>query len=258
MDGVMALLGETDTVPVEILRPDGAAPFLLVCDHAGRRVPESLRGLGLAEADLARHIGWDIGAGAVTRHLSEQLDAMAILQTYSRLVIDCNRRPGHPTSIVCVSDGTEVPANRALCAASRAARVGAIFAPYHAAIAAELDRRKALARPAILIAIHSFTPVMDGSARPWQTGVLHNRDPRLARAVALLLTENGFLVGDNEPYALGDDSDYTVPVHAEMRGLPYLELEIRQDLIADDKGQQDWARRLSRILPQAARVLSGS
>jgi predicted N-formylglutamate amidohydrolase len=245
----LLLPGEPD--PVIVLNPHAAPAILLVCDHAGQHVPARLDGLGIAQVELDRHIGWDIGAAGVTRGLAEALGATAILQRYSRLVIDCNRRPGHPTSVAPVSDGTAVPGNAGTPAAFAAARVTEIFAPYHAAIAAEIDRRLADGTSPAIVAVHSFTPVMGGVARRWQAGVLHNHDPRLALAVAARLRAEGLEVGDNEPYALGDDSDYTIPVHAERRGLLNLELEIRQDLIASAEGQAAWAALLARVVPGA-------
>jgi predicted N-formylglutamate amidohydrolase len=223
----------------------------LVCDHAGQAIPRSLAGLGITQAELDRHIGWDIGAGAVTRALAAALDATAILQVYSRLVIDCNRRPGHATSVAPVSDGTTIPGNAGTPPAWLDARESEIFAPYHDAIAAEITRRTAQGTPPAVVAVHSFTPIMAGAARVWQAGVLHNHDPRLALSVAALLRQDGLIVGDNEPYALSDDSDYTIPVHAERHGLLNLELEIRQDLIATESGQAEWADRLARVLPRA-------
>jgi predicted N-formylglutamate amidohydrolase len=251
------LLGPDELAPVVVLHPEGRGPFLLVCDHAGRAVPRALGGLGVTAAELGRHIGWDIGAEAVTRGLAAALDAVAIMQVYSRLVIDCNRAPGHPTSIAPVSDGTVVPGNAGDPPPWRAAREAEIFAPYHDAIAREIDRRLAAGQPTAVVAVHSFTPVMGGVARIWQAGVLHNHDPRLALAVGERLRAEGFLVGDNEPYALGDDSDYTIPVHAERRGLLNLELEIRQDLIATVEGQAAWAGVLARVLPAALGDVAG-
>jgi predicted N-formylglutamate amidohydrolase len=245
------LLQPDDPAPVVTVNPGAAAAILLVCDHAGQYVPAVLAGLGIAQAEMDRHIGWDIGAGAVTRALAAALDATAILQVYSRLVIDCNRRPGHPTSVAPVSDGTAIPGNAETPPPWLQARVAEIFLPYHDAIAAEVARRVAQAAPPVVVAVHSFTPVMAGAARIWQAGVLHNHDPRLALAVAGLLRQEGFVVGDNEPYALSDDSDYTIPVHAERNGLLNLELEIRQDLIATPAGQAAWATLLARVLPLA-------
>ena len=245
------LLAATDPAPVCITRADGHSPVLLVCDHAGRATPAALGDMGVSPPDWDRHIAWDIGAAGVCAALAPALGAACITQAYSRLVIDCNRTPGHPTSIPPVSDGTPVPANVLLAADAAARRVAEIFTPYHEAIAGELDRRAEAGLPSVLVAMHSFTPVLAGMARPWQAGVLHNRDPRLSHALARLLTADGFLVGDNEPYQLSDESDYTVPVHAERRGLAYVELEIRQDLIASAEGQQEWAARLARLLPQA-------
>lgn len=252
LHGEHGLLGADDPAPVSVHNPHGRSAFLLICDHAGRRVPARLGNLGVAPADWERHIAWDIGAAGVCASLGPLLDAMCIEQVFSRLVIDCNRTPGHPTSVPLRSDGTEVPGNQGLSDAQIEARVTEIFQPYHSAIAAEIDRRQALGQPVVLIAMHSFTPVMGGFVRPWHAGVLHNRDPLLGRALAVHLRAAGTHVGDNEPYAVSDESDYSVPVHAERRGLPYVELEIRQDLIADRAGQARWAARLAEALPRAA------
>jgi predicted N-formylglutamate amidohydrolase len=245
------LLSQNDPAPVEILNPNGASSFLLVCDHAGRRVPHGLGDLGVPAAEWDRHIAWDIGAAGVCEALWPRLDATCITQAYSRLVIDCNRRPGHPTSIAPISDGTAIPGNVGLSEAETSARAVEIFEPYQDAIAAELDRRAAHHLPRVFIAMHSFTPVWGGVARAWHAGMLYNRDPRLAQALAALLREAGYHVGDNEPYQLSDDSDYTVPVHAERRSLLYVEIEIRQDLIADAAGQSKWADLLAECLPRA-------
>jgi predicted N-formylglutamate amidohydrolase len=180
------------------------------------------------------------------------LDAAVILQTYSRLVIDCNRDPNVPSSIPEISENTEIPGNRGLHDAERTARADAIFRPYHNAIAAALDRRAAVNRATALVALHSFTPVFKGIPRPWHVAVLFNRDPRLAHALAeQLRAEGDLMVGENEPYQVSDLTDYTIPVHGERRGLPHVEIEIRQDLITDPAGQKEWAERLTRLLPAA-------
>jgi predicted N-formylglutamate amidohydrolase len=250
------LLGDTDPPPYTVLRENGASPFVLICDHAGNRLPRRLGKLGLPDFELERHIAWDIGAAAVTRLLSERLDAIAILQTYSRLAIDCNRAPGVPTSIVVKSEDTEIPGNRGLSADEIAARVEEIFLPYHDRIVAELDRRSRNGIPTVLVAVHSFTPVYRGVQRPWHVGLLYNRDGRMARQMmALLRAEGGLTVGDNEPYAISDESDYAIPVHGERRGLHHAEIEIRQDLIADEAGQAIWADRIARILTASARAV---
>lgn len=246
--GVPRLLGADDPDPFEVLHPQGGSPWLLLADHAGQRVPQALAGLGLAQAELDRHIGWDIGVAGVTRRLATLLDAWAITQTYSRLVIDCNRPHASPTLIAPTSDGTHVPGNQQLAPWQRQQRIDEIFAPYHARIAAELDARRAAARPTLLAMLHSFTPSMGGSDRPWHAGVLYHRDTRLAHALLAALRAEGDLeVGDNQPYSVSATSDYAVPVHGEGRALPHVELEIRQDLIADAAGQQAWAERLARI-----------
>ena len=240
------LLKESDPDPLLVVNPDGTSPLLFTADHAGRAIPASLGDLGLPDHERARHIGWDIGIWGVTKRLSAALDAMALGQAYSRLVIDCNRNPTWPGAMPVISESTEIPGNMHLTDAARAAREGEIFAPYHSRIAAELDSR----RFGALIAMHSFTPVYKGVARPWHAGVLFHRHDRLALIMAdLLRAEGGLVVGENEPYFVNDATDYSVPVHAERRGLPYLELEIRQDLIADAAGEIAWAERLGRLLP---------
>ena len=250
--GACRLLVPGDPPPVQWLNREGGSDFLLSIDHAGRAVPAALGRLGVAEPEFERHIAWDIGVLGVGRHLALLLDAPAVAQNYSRLVIDCNRRPGHPTSIAPRSDGTAIPANVDLRQADRDARRDEIFTPYQDAIARALDERLAAGRRTALVAVHSFTPEMAGVARPWQAGVLYNHDPQFARALmALLEAEGDLVVGDNEPYSLSDEDDYTVPVHGEQRGLLHVELEIRQDLIADAAGERAWAERLARLLPLA-------
>lgn len=243
-----ALLGADDPAIFSVHRAQGASPFLLLADHAGQQVPRALADLGLPQAELDRHIGWDIGIGGTTRALAERLDAWAIEQTYSRLLIDCNRPLVSPTLIPEVSDHTVVPGNAGLSPAQRQQRIDAIHAPYHARIDAELDARRDAARPTVLVMMHSFTPVMNGMQRPWHAGVLYHQDTRFAHALLQALRDEGDLVvGDNEPYSVNSSSDYAVPVHGEGRGLVHVELEIRQDLIADTAGQQAWAERLARI-----------
>ena len=246
------LLSADEPAPVTVHNADGRAPFLLVADHAGNAIPRRLGALGLMDAERARHIAWDIGISAVSRLLADALDATLIEQAYSRLVIDCNRPPGAPTSILEISELTPVPGNVGLSQADRAARQHTIFQPYHDRIEAELDRRLAAGQPVALISMHSFTPVYKGVARPWHAGVLYQRDRRLAGLLLPLLRgEAGLVVGENEPYDVSDTTDYTIPVHGERRGLPHVAIEIRQDLIVDDKGQRAWSARLARLLPQA-------
>lgn len=246
------LLGPEEPAPVIVRNRAGLSRIVLCCDHAGRRVPRRLGRLGLAEPEFDRHIAWDIGAAAVSRLISEALDAALVEQVYSRLVIDCNRPVQADSSIPLVSEATPIPGNGALEEADRARRRTGIFAPYHAELAAVLDERGGAERPTVLVAMHSFTPVYLGAARPWHIGTLYGRDGRLARALLpLLAAEPGLVVGDNEPYAVSDESDYTIPVHGERRGLLHVGIEIRQDLVRGQDGQAEWAERLARLLPRA-------
>ncbi|MDN4983690.1 N-formylglutamate amidohydrolase [Bradyrhizobium sp. WYCCWR 13022] len=245
------LLGEGDIPPVHEVNADGASPFLLTSDHYGRILPRALGDLGIPESELARHIGWDIGIAGVAERMAQMLDAHLIAQRYSRLVIDCNRPPGVASSIPVMSEATAIPRNEGLTEGERAARRREIFEPYHHRIDAVIDGRLHDKRPTVLVSLHSFTPVYAGVSRPWHIGALYNRDTVLPKLLLRhLRAEGDLVVGDNEPYAVSDLSDYTIPVHGEAKGLVNTGIEIRQDLIADQSGQQQWAERLARIFAE--------
>ncbi|MGE0416225.1 MAG: N-formylglutamate amidohydrolase [Acetobacteraceae bacterium] len=247
-----SLLAPDEPSPVQVLREDGTSDVFLTADHAGRLIPRALNGLGVPDTEMERHIAWDIGIAGVTRHLSGRLDATAVLQAYSRLVIDCNRNPDWPTAMPEVSEYTPIPGNRDLTQADRAARIAAIFTPYHDRITALLDARASAGRRTVLVAMHSFTPSFKGERRDMQVGVLYNKDLRMAGIMLdLLRAEGDLVVGDNAPYAITEASDYGIPVHGAQRGLSHVEIEIRQDLIEDEAGQRAWAERFARLLPQA-------
>ena len=243
------LLAPDEPPAWRIEHADGRSDYLLICDHAGNRLPRCLGTLGLDADALASHIAWDIGAGAVAFGLGDALDACVVLQPYSRLVIDCNRPPGSADSIVSLSERTTIPGNVSISRAQAAARESEIFVPYHAHIRELLDARLRRGQRTLLVSLHSFTPVYLGVPRPWHAAVLYNRDPRLARLIARALRdEGGLVVGENEPYAVSDDTDYAIPRYGEARGLAHVELEIRQDLIDDVAGQSAWTERLARLL----------
>jgi predicted N-formylglutamate amidohydrolase len=253
------LLSEDEPPPDEVAGGDGRSSFLIICDHAGRRLPRALGNLGLSEAELAMHVAWDIGARGVALRLAAALDAFVVCQRYSRLVIDCNRPLGAVDSIATISERILIPGNQGLAPHDAETRAREIFRPYHDRIRAELDRRSAAGRAAVLIAVHSFTPVFLDVPRPWHTGVLFNRDGRLAEPLlGLLRAEGDLVVGCNQPYAANDLCDFSVVHHGEGRGIPQVEIEIRQDLIADEVGQADWAARLARLLPLALAPLAAS
>ncbi|HSS65893.1 MAG TPA: N-formylglutamate amidohydrolase [Gammaproteobacteria bacterium] len=242
------LLGDGDPAPVEVLRPDAGSPFVLTAEHAGKAIPKRLGTLGLSGRNLDRHIAWDIGIAGVTRRLSEKLDAPAVLQNYSRLVVDCNRWPTARDFVTAFSEDTMIPGNVGLMPGEIEARAREIFHPYHDTIRDLLDLRIAAARPTVLVAMHSCTPVYLGVSRPWHVGVLYDKDPTFARILLELLHGEGkLIVGDNEPYFLTSDKDYAVPVHGEQRGIPHVEIEIRQDLIQSESGQTEWAERMAEV-----------
>ncbi|WP_088182255.1 N-formylglutamate amidohydrolase [Sphingobium sp. Z007] len=247
------LLGADDPAPVGLFNAAGSSPFLLIGDHAGSAVPTALGDLGLSPADRGRHIAIDIGVHGLGHVLARLLDAPFLHQYYSRLVIDCNRDPAQAEAIPVISDGSRIAGNEGLDAAARAARIKAIHAPYQAAIAATIAARQAAGRATILLSLHSFTPVMNGIARPWEVGVLHWRGRTdFARAMLdALRTDAALTVGDNQPYQM-DATDHTVPRHAFPHNLPYAEIEVRQDLIGDADGQHIWAQRLAQAAQSAA------
>jgi predicted N-formylglutamate amidohydrolase len=242
------LLTREDVAPVHETHTAGSSPFLFTCDHYGRLLPKKLGDLGLPESELTRHIAWDIGIAGVAERLAELLDAHLVAQLYSRLVIDCNRPPGVASSIPRLSEATIIPGNEALSHDEAGQRRREIFDPYHARIKAVIDQRLRAQQPTVLVSLHSFTPVYAGAARPWHIGTLYHRGRMLPQLLLKALRAEGDLVvGDNKPYAVSDVTDYTIPVHAEARGLINTGIEIRQDLIEDLAGQQQWAERLARI-----------
>jgi predicted N-formylglutamate amidohydrolase len=255
-DGNISPLEPGNVAPVHQYNAAGRSPFLFTCDHYGRLIPPSLGDLGLPSGELVRHIAWDIGIAGVAERLAQALDAHLIAQRYSRLVIDCNRPPGVASSIPILSEATTIPGNEGLSREMAEARRRAIFDPYHHCIDAVIAQRLAEQRPTVLVALHSFTPVYAGIARPWHIGTLYHRGkllpPLLLKA---LRAEGDLVVGDNEPYAVSDQTDYTIPVHGEARGLTNSGIEIRQDLVADESGQQQWAERLARILGEIEPLL---
>jgi predicted N-formylglutamate amidohydrolase len=238
-----------DPLVVELANPAGQAPLLLVCDHAGRRIPAWLGDLGLPAHELERHIAFDIGAADVTRRLARLLDAPAVLCHVSRLVVDPNRLPGDPSSIPALSDGTLVPGNQDLSPDEIRRRLAYAFIPYHRAVArqiAGLRRRRGIP---VIVSLHSFTPRLAGVERAWDVAVLWEQDARLAGPVIAQLRRDPALeVGDNEPYSGRYPVAYTIPFHALRTGLPHVTFEVRQDLIATRAQADAWADRLAEVL----------
>lgn len=245
----------TRVVP-DIVNGDRMADVIFICDHASNLIPSDLGGLGLPPAVLGLHIAWDIGAADITRRLAGAFGAPAVLATVSRLVLDVNRFLDDPGSLLAQSDGIEVPGNRGASADEHHARAARIFHPYHAAIDRLITRQVAAGRRPALVAVHSCTDRMEGVLRPWHVGVLWGHDDRLARPLlASLGSQTGMVVGRNQPYSLQLVRGYTTEIHGERRGLPYVALEIRQDLIADPPGAAAWAGRIAAGLSAALAAL---
>lgn len=244
--------------PVEVLNIDAMGPVVLVCEHASKYIPIEYAGLGLSPTELVSHIAWDIGAAEVTRRLATLLDAAAFLGTYSRLLVDLNRPTEVTSSIPVVSEATEIIGNKSLPALERQRRVEGIFFPFHRHVADYLAHRQQSRRPTILLSIHSFTPVFLGERRPWHAAVLFHGASNLGEQLIFQLRqESDLIVGANVPYSVSRDGDYTWFVHGEDRGNPAALIEIRQDLIGDDAGVDDWSRRLARAILKACDALRG-
>ena len=238
--------------PVEAIPGDPATGILVLCDHASNRIPRPWGSLGLPAPELQRHIAYDIGAGPLARALAGRLGAPALLSTFSRLLIDPNRGEDDPTLIMRLSDGAIIPGNHPMDRHERERRITLFHRPYQEAIEAAIVAAADAGQAPILVSIHSYTPVWRGVPRAWQTGILWDSDPRLAKAIITGLSEDpALVVGDNEPYdgALKNDTMYR---HGTRRGLAHAIIEVRQDLNGDDAGVAEWADRLAPILTAAA------
>lgn len=253
------LLAADEPPPVIVIGRERRSGFLIAVDHASARIPRRLGGLGLPSAELERHSAWDIGALEVARRVAGELDATLVASNYSRLVIDCNRDPRVASSIPTLAETVEVPGNLALSTEEKAARRAEIFDPYHARLRELLDERQRAGRPTILVAQHSMTDIFKSVPRTMHAAVLYNRDRRFAGLVLeMLRRESGLTIAENEPYFVSDETDYTIPRHGEARGLPHVEIEIRQDLIQTEAGQSDWAKRIARALQLAEQAFRGA
>ena len=256
MTDEISVLGPDDPPPFDILQTQPSRPALLVCDHASNRVPAKFHNFGVSAEVMLTHCAIDIGAGEVTRLLSRSLGLPAVLAGYSRLVVDCNRRLDDPTAFPASIDGVEVPGNYNLTHADRQARADALYWAYHHAVRDQLGVLESMAKAPALIAIHSFVPIRGGQRRPWDIGVLWDKDPRMPRALIEGLRKiPDLVVGDNEPYSGKHIHDFTIDHHAEAEGLPHVSVEIRQDLIETQEG----AEHLAEILgSQLGLILSDS
>lgn len=228
-----------------LINEGGRSPYVLVCEHASRFIPEQFAGLGLSPADLERHIAWDIGAETVAVQLSRLLDAQLILANYSRLIIDLNRPLDSITSIPEVSETTLIPGNIEISPDERRHRAAAYFTPFHDRLSQLLDARERQKKPSTILGMHSFTPSFKGVSRPWHAGILFRRSRTFGERLTRSLGGSAANIAENEPYRIADDGDYAVPVHGEARGLDAVLVEIRQDLIGTDSGAKDWANRLA-------------
>lgn len=235
-----ALLSADDPAPVERFNADSAAPVLLVCEHAGRAVPEALCGLGLPDGAIDDHIGWDIGALAVARRIADRLEAPLIVQRYSRLVIDCNRPPLSPGAIPEISDDRPIPGNIAISTEARMARVRDIFDPFAAAV----EEGFSIAPRTLAISIHSFTRAMRGKDdRPWHAGFLARKELDTSRRLIDHIAQVAphLVLALNEPYQVDDETDWFIPTQCETRNIRHSLVEIRNDLIRTSEGQDLWA-----------------
>ncbi len=241
---------------VEVLNADGRSGIVLLCEHASNHMPARYHGLGLDAPHLQRHIAWDIGAAEVTRRLSERLDAPAFLSNYSRLLIDLHRPLGSEGSIPVRSEDTDIPGNADVDDAERERRAAIMFKPFHDLVARHLDSRQAAGWPTRIVTIHSFTPVFLGERRPWHAGVLYDRAAPLGEAILDgLRVDPSLNVAPNVPYVISEDADYAVPIHGDRRGIEAALVEIRQDLLSDKAGIEEWAARMAAALAHVQEAL---
>ena len=249
-----ALIGPDEGPAVDMREGDG--PFVVACEHASNRLPRSLGSLGLSPSDLERHIAWDPGAADVADGLAARLRGDLLKQRFSRLAIDCNRSPELPDAIATLSENTVIPGNLGLSAEARDSRIAAVWAPFHAALEALLDRRRRERQPTALVTVHSFTPVYRGAARPWHVGIISTDERSLADAVLDGLRRDRTLtVGDNEPYSAKDNVDYTIRRHGRDRGLPHVMIEIRNDLLRAASDIAAWTELLTGVLLESRTAL---
>ncbi|WP_207758382.1 N-formylglutamate amidohydrolase [Aliamphritea spongicola] len=240
--------------PADLVNPYGRSDVLLVCEHASNYIPDSFANLGLSEQERLSHIGWDIGAADLARKLSEALDASLILQHYSRLLYDCNRPPSEPSAVPPLSEVTEIPGNKDLTPEQRDYRVQGIYEPFHNAIAAQIAERKAAGRNTVLVTIHSFTPVFMGQPRAVQLGVICHEDNAFAGDFLRVaqkyseLNNSGFDIRMNEPYGPSDPVLHMVTRHGDDQQLPNVMLEVRNDLVSAEEGQDTWAALIAATL----------
>ncbi|MDX1570926.1 MAG: N-formylglutamate amidohydrolase [Xanthomonadales bacterium] len=237
------LLGPDEPPACSLHNPTGSARSLIVSDHASNRIPRALQDLGLEAATLQTHIAWDPGSAAVARRLSDLLDAPLVIAGYSRLVVDLNRGLSDPTCMPETSDGVAIPGNRNLDRGERDRRIHELFLPYRRTIDEQLHRIRAREIIPALISVHSFTPSIENQRRPWEIGVLWDKDPRIPVPLMDALRNHpaDITVGDNEPYSGRHPADYTIDHHAEAQGFPHVSIEVRQDLLTDAEGIDRWA-----------------
>ena len=254
LNSLTSLLGKDDPPPFEMFNLSGVTPLLLVCDHASQLVPAALCGLDLETDIFDLHIAYDIGAGEVSRNLSANLDAPLVLAGYSRLLIDLNRPPDHPESILTASDDIPVPGNKNLDDNAKRHRVRDLFEPYHDAVNRALANISGAGKTPALLSVHSFSPDFGGHPRPWDIGILWNRDPRIASPLMELLNGKGLNVGNNEPYS-GHDLAYTIDRHGRAAELPSCAVEINQNQLRDENGIKRWSNVLAEALTETLKRL---
>ncbi len=231
-------------MPVDIYNPNGKANIVLISEHASNHIPQEYDNLGLTPEQLELHIAWDIGIAEVTRNLADMLDAPAVLANFSRLLIDANRKLDQNGLIPLVSDGHEIYGNQNLSENAVQERIDRFYNPFHDSAEIAIREKSANDHAPVILNMHSFTPSMDGFERPWHSGMLWNKDDRVAKSLQERLEKRGYHVGDNEPYS-GQTLNHTMNTHGTFHGYPHVNIEIRQDLIDHESGIKQWSNILA-------------
>lgn len=228
------------------------SPIIIVCDHASNAMPKSVKNLGLDAKTRKMHIAWDPGTADIGKYLARVLKAPLQLANYSRLVVDLNRGESHEDCMRDMSDHVFIPGNSGMSVAEKKARLDALYWPYHGEITRQLDGVLKRGQVPLLVSIHSFTPEMDGKHRPWHIGVMWNQQDKLAKQLVKNLKRDNpaLVIGENKPYSLkgAAGGKNTIARHAEGRGLPYIIVEFRQDLVSGKRDAEQWAELFLRSL----------
>lgn len=226
------ILSNEESPSFEVFNEGGQNPILLVCEHASNMIPKRLNNLGLSEEQRFSHVAWDLGAKKLALTISKKLDSVLIAARYSRLVYDCNRSPNAPDAMPYKTEVCNVPGNMNLSSEDCAARTLEIYQPFEQKICDVITNRN----ETVLITVHSFTPIFYGKKRNTCIGFICGNDDRITSEMLSLCSDIKLECEKNKPYGPSDGVLHTVLKHGETNQVPYVMIEVRNDLLATDEG----------------------